>query len=235
MGIILMIVIIALIFILKLMFTPPKKITQKQHEKKYKNAYYVFLGIGILLILKLVYTLIESFSIWKVLDDFITILFVGFFIYYFKKTSKEKIKLRKITKEMKYNPASKTYFKSIKGKIQHYSEDLYKCKSCNKSYHPKVSSGSNAAHLVGTLIALVIVIVPFVVAIILENIWLFFGFGIVLVTFMLIYVPYYIFIKKRKVVKRTAKKIRYGEIILDCPKCGSTKAVKKKVTKRRKK
>ena len=38
MGIILMIVIIALIFILKLMFTPPKKITQKQHEKKYKNA-----------------------------------------------------------------------------------------------------------------------------------------------------------------------------------------------------
>jgi len=44
----------------------------------------------------------------------------------------------------------------------------------------------------------------------------------------MIYVPYYMFVKKRKVVKKSAKKIKYGDIILNCPKCGSTKVIKKK-------
>jgi Ca2+/Na+ antiporter len=228
-GILLIITIAALILLLKFTFAPPKKTTQKQHERNYRISYYILLGIVILLVLKLIYTLVTGpFSIWKLLDNFIPLAILCFLVYFLKKKSKEKIKPRKITKGMKYNPASKTYFKATKGKLQHYSEDLYKCKSCGKSYHPKVRSGSNMAHLVGTLIALVIVVTPFVVAVILGSLWLFFGSAIVLVVFMMIYVPYYLFIKKRKVVKKGAKKIKYGDIILNCPKCGSTKVIKKK-------
>lgn len=118
---------------------------------------------------------------------------------------------------MKQNPMSNTYFRKEGGKIQHYSEDSYKCNSCGLTFHPKVHSQSLKTQMLA-------IIGSFIV------------FGL-----LLKYAPYFIFPtivvlhvyayrykhKKRKVISPSGgNNPKYGEIIGECTKCGSKDIVK---------
>ena len=121
----------------------------------------------------------------------------------------------------KYNPISKTYYQYENGKTQHYSEWLYTCNACGHAYLPRVLSQSN-------LIRLAAIVVGFAVF---ALIIIFFQKQLYLLFIaMAAYATLYCFFKKRKEWKKGETRApKYGELIIECPKCGSAEAEKKSV------
>lgn len=112
------------------------------------------------------------------------------------------------------NPLSKTHFEVTTDRLQHYSNDLYICSECGNQYHPKVHSQPYIIQFGAILVGLLIVILLLMQS----PIWLYaFSFFIVL--------PYFYFYSKKE-RKISNGKLKYGDIILECPECGDTNATK---------
>jgi len=111
------------------------------------------------------------------------------------------------------NPLSKTRLKFTKDRIQHYSEDLYRCAPCGHQFYPKVHSQPYIVQFGAILVGLLI----FTLFKTQAPAWMYALLpGVVAVYFI------YYHKKDRKAVSRAgSSKIKYGDIILDCPQCGS--------------
>ncbi|MBT4540341.1 hypothetical protein HOC35_02410 [Candidatus Woesearchaeota archaeon] len=224
-GISILIVILLIFASVKFMFMLPSKGKQKY----YKVAYFIMVALLIAYISLIFYeTSTKAFSIIKIMDYLFPFIIIAYLAYYFRKRSKEKIKKVKIgknsEKKLKFNPVSKTYFKAEGDRLQHYNQDLYKCNSCGHKYHPKVHSGTYKEQFKGIITGLLLFFIPFFLGWITNNYWVTFITYGALMIFAAIYFVYYALIKKRKEVSSKSKKIKYGNIILECPKCKSTKA-----------
>jgi len=113
--------------------------------------------------------------------------------------------------DMKYNPISKTYIKREKGKIQHYSSLKYQCNSCGNVFRPKIHSQSMILQFGAIIVG--VVIFGILVLTMPEYIYIF-------IALLLCYAFYYLK-KSRRVSSTDTGKPRYGDIILECTKCGS--------------
>lgn len=118
---------------------------------------------------------------------------------------------------MKRNPISNTYYRKDGGKIQHYSEDSYKCNSCGLTFHPKVHSQSLKTQLVA-------IIGSFIVFGLLLKYAPDFIFPTIIV--LLIYAFFYKHKKRKVVTPNESGAPKYGEIIRECTKCGNKDIVK---------
>jgi hypothetical protein len=112
------------------------------------------------------------------------------------------------------NPISKTHFEFTKDRIQHYSNDLYICSGCNNQYHPKVHSQPYYIQF-GAIILGLLLGALFISQ---SPVWSYFVAAFILL-------PYFYFYSKKE-RKISVGKLKYGDIILECPKCGSANANK---------
>ncbi|MEO0842646.1 MAG: hypothetical protein AAF063_27595 [Cyanobacteria bacterium J06643_5] len=116
------------------------------------------------------------------------------------------------------NPLSKTHFKVTKDRLQHYSNDKYTCSDCGHRYYPKVHSQPYIVQFGSILIGVVIFIMFKTQA----PPWLYAMLPLLLGGYMIWY-----YNKDRRVTTpNRTKKIRYGDIVLSCPECRSTRATK---------
>lgn len=116
------------------------------------------------------------------------------------------------------NPLSKTHFKVTADRLQHYTNDEYTCAKCGQRYHPKVHSQPYIVQFGAALIGLSLYLVFLLQA----PPWLYGLLPVLLGGYMLWYNNH-----DRKIASTDgSRRIRYGEIILDCPACHSSTATK---------
>lgn len=106
------------------------------------------------------------------------------------------------------NFLSKTHFEVTKDRLQHYSNEQYECSECGHHYHPKVHSQPYIIQF-----GIILIGVPAILLIIYKAIIWLFVFG------ALSSIYFYFYLKKER--KVAAGEAKYGDIVLECPKCGS--------------
>lgn len=112
------------------------------------------------------------------------------------------------------NPLSKTTFGFEADRIQHYTNELYECANCKYTYHPKVHSQPYIVQIVAIVVALAIVLGLFAFG----KIWLYAFVAVI----ALPYLAYY----RRRARRVSNGSPKYGDIILECPKCGAKEGAK---------
>lgn len=108
------------------------------------------------------------------------------------------------------NPLSKTRFEFTKDRIQHHSLNPRICRECGEIYYPKVHSQPYIVQFGAILIGLACYLIFRFNA----PVWLYAGLPIAIIIWMLIY--YY---KDRKAVSPKMVQPKYGQLIIECPKC----------------
>ncbi len=112
------------------------------------------------------------------------------------------------------NSLSKTFFKFEKDRIQHYTHRKFKCLECDLQYNPKVHSQPYIVQFGAIIIG---VLIYFLMKYYLRPVYL--------LPFLIpIFIWYY---QKTRKVKRAGQteKIKYGQVVLECPNCKSTDAI----------
>ncbi|MEL7316521.1 MAG: hypothetical protein AAFN08_16495 [Cyanobacteria bacterium J06559_3] len=115
-----------------------------------------------------------------------------------------------------HNPLSRTHIKVTRDRLQHYSNDRYACTDCGHRYQPKVHSQPYIVQFGAILAGFALYLVFKLQA----PPWL---YGL-LPAFILGYMVWYYKKDQRLVTPGRNTKIRYGDIVLDCPQCGGTSA-----------
>jgi len=111
------------------------------------------------------------------------------------------------------NSASKTHFVATRDRLQHFSNDYYECSGCKNQYHPKVHSQPYVIQF-----GIILVCIPVYLFIMYKSV-----VGVYVLSGLFAIYLYFYFKKERKV---SAKKLKYGDIILECPECGDTNGAK---------
>ena len=112
------------------------------------------------------------------------------------------------------NPFSKTGFEFTRDRLQHFSTDTYACAECGHRYHPMVHSQPFLVQAG----AIVIGAGLFAVFCYGGPTWLYPFIPIVIGGSMF----WYRARDRRVFAPKGVAKLRYGDIILKCPECGST-------------
>lgn len=115
------------------------------------------------------------------------------------------------------NPLSKTHLEFTKDRIQHYSHDTYACTGCENQYHPKVHSQPYIIQF-GTITSALILASLLLTQ---SKIWLY----LTAIFVIFIALPHLYFYSKKERNISTGK-LKYGDIVLECPKCGGINANK---------
>lgn len=116
------------------------------------------------------------------------------------------------------NPLSKTHFKVTADRLQHYTNDKYVCDDCGHRYYPKVHSQPYIVQFGAILIG----IAAFVLLKTQAPPWLYALLPALIGGYMLWYHN-----KDRRIATPSGtQKLRYGDIVLGCPKCQSMNATK---------
>jgi DNA-directed RNA polymerase subunit RPC12/RpoP len=114
------------------------------------------------------------------------------------------------------NPLSKTHFKITPDRLQHYTNDVYCCSDCGKQYHPKVHSQPYVIQF-GAFIVGIAIYTLFIKQ---APLWL----GAFVLT-LIVTIFLWSYSKDRKVKSTEGdRKVKYGDIVIECPECGSQKA-----------
>ncbi|WP_145182786.1 hypothetical protein [Gimesia chilikensis] len=116
------------------------------------------------------------------------------------------------------NPVSKTHFKITSDRLQHFTNETFMCDDCQYDYHPKVHSQPYIVQFGAILIATSL----FLVFKFQAPVWLYALLPILIGGYMI----WYHNRDRRIMASSSTSKLKYGDIILECPKCGSTKATK---------
>jgi len=118
------------------------------------------------------------------------------------------------------NPLSRTHIEHTSDRAQHYTNDLFVCDDCGHQYYPKVHSSTYVTDVISILVGALVV----VLLLMKSSIWLYAVAGFIAM-------PYLYWYRKRErrvVALKGEEKIRYGDIVLDCPNCRSCNARKEK-------
>lgn len=112
------------------------------------------------------------------------------------------------------NPISRTRMERTKDRIQHYSLEARECFDCNEVYYPKIHSQPYVIQFGIIFIGIsIVVLLNFVV-----PAWLYALIPLPILLFMVIY-----YLIDRKSVYNKMSKVKYGNIVIECPKCGEDK------------
>lgn len=101
-----------------------------------------------------------------------------------------------------------------KDRIQHYSNDVRECRDCGHRYFPKVHSQPYVVQFGAIILGIGLYVVFKMQA----PTWLYAGIPVIILPAMLVY-----FLKDRKQVSPKMTKVKYGQIIIECPECGGDK------------
>ena len=108
------------------------------------------------------------------------------------------------------NPLSKTRMEFTRDRIQHYSKEARICRDCAHRYYPKVHSQPYIVQFGAVLVGVAIFFLIKYGAPL-----LYLAFPLVFAVMVIVY-----YNKDRKAVSPKMQKPKYGEIIIECPKCG---------------
>jgi hypothetical protein len=112
------------------------------------------------------------------------------------------------------NRLSRTNFEFTKDRIQHYSQDPRKCRDCGHIYYPKVHSQSYVVQLGAVFTGVFLYY-----SIREQNIDI---LNMCIPVFILLFMFFY-HRKDRKAVSPKMDKVKYGQVVVECPECGKDK------------
>ena len=112
------------------------------------------------------------------------------------------------------NALSKTRMEFTKDRIQHYSQEARECPDCGHVYYPKVHCQPYIVQFGAILIGIAL----FAIFKFGAPPWLYAALPLLIIGFMIAYHK-----KDRKLVSPKMRKVKYGEIIVECPECGGDK------------
>ncbi len=116
------------------------------------------------------------------------------------------------------NPVSRTRFEVTADRLQHYSIDEYSCDDCGYRYHPKVHSQPYVVQFGVILIGIAV----FVVFKTQAPVWLYALLPALIGGYMLWYHN-----RDRRIASADGTaRLRYGDIVFECPECRGTKATR---------
>jgi DNA-directed RNA polymerase subunit RPC12/RpoP len=114
------------------------------------------------------------------------------------------------------NPLSKTHFKITSDRLQHYTNDKYRCSDCGHQYHPKVHSQPYVIQL-GLFVVGIAVYILFIKQ---ASLWL----SALILTLILAFFLWYHHKDRQVKTADGTQKVKYGDIVIECPECGSQEA-----------
>jgi hypothetical protein len=109
------------------------------------------------------------------------------------------------------NALSKTRMAFTKDRIQHYATDERTCCDCSHVYYPKVHSQSYIVQFGAILVGIVVIAIFKLGA----PAWLYAALPLPILIWMIAYHH-----KDRNAVSPKMQKVKYGEVIIECPVCG---------------
>ena len=115
-----------------------------------------------------------------------------------------------------HNPVSRTHLKVTADRLQHYSNDLFRCDECGHEYHPKVYSQPYVVQFGAILVGLAI----FAVFKVQAPPWLYVVAPIVILGLV------YGYSRRDRHVVAGGSPVRYGDYITECPRCGNSSATR---------